>query len=194
MAGLFFCLASDTVHGFYFARIQYSPIQALTVAFISSMQLYSPRHKTAHRALQKLFRLFAAFFRCCVAVYPAILHHLRHAGAYHSAVAPPANTRYQRHAGRYTGQHSRPIIIRYIRARRLLLRIHARRCSISQTMPARRGQCLHLYRVSPVACNLAPGQLGTLHPAGQSSGGGAAGGAEPLTATAVSLFGLSPDS
>lgn len=37
-------------------------------------------------------------------------------------------------------------------------------------------------------------QSGTLHPAGQSSGRGAAGGAEPLTAPAVSLFGLSPDS
>lgn len=39
-----------------------------------------------------------------------------------------------------------------------------------------------------------PGRPGTLHPAGQSSGRGTAGGAEPLTATAVSLFGLSPDS
>lgn len=34
----------------------------------------------------------------------------------------------------------------------------------------------------------------TLHPAGQSGGRNAAGGAESLTATAVSLFGLSPDS
>lgn len=38
------------------------------------------------------------------------------------------------------------------------------------------------------------GQPNTLHPAGQSSGRDAAGGAELLTATAVSLFGLSPDS
>ncbi len=40
----------------------------------------------------------------------------------------------------------------------------------------------------------AQGQPGTIHPAGQSSGRGTAGGAEPLAATAVSLFGLSPDS
>lgn len=40
----------------------------------------------------------------------------------------------------------------------------------------------------------APGQSGTLHPAGQSRSMGAAGGAEPLTATAVAFFGLSPDS
>lgn len=38
------------------------------------------------------------------------------------------------------------------------------------------------------------GHPGTLHPAGQSSGRDAADGAEPLTAAAVSLFGLSPDS
>lgn len=53
----------------------------------------------------------------------------------------------------------------------------------------------------PAACDLAPvsgqgapGQFGTLHPAGQSSGRSAAGGAEPLAATAATLFGLSPDS
>lgn len=42
----------------------------------------------------------------------------------------------------------------------------------------------------------APGgwRSGTLHPAGQSSSRGAAGGAEPLAATAAALFGLSPDS
>lgn len=40
----------------------------------------------------------------------------------------------------------------------------------------------------------APGQPVTLYPAGQSSSKGVAGGAEPLAATAVSLFGLSPDS
>ena len=40
MAGLFFCLASDTVQGFCFAV---------------SMQLYNPRHKTAHGALQRHF-------------------------------------------------------------------------------------------------------------------------------------------
>jgi len=72
---------------------------------------------------------------------------------------------------------------------------------VSSTDPAHplRGQRLHLYRVSPAACSLAPvsGQgapASTFHPAGQSGSRGAAGGAEPLTATAASLFGLSPDS
>ena len=55
-----------------------------------------------------------------------------------------------------------------------------------------RGQRLHLsiwHRVSGQG-----GRSGTLHPAGQSSDRGAAGGAEQLAATAASLFGLSPDS
>lgn len=75
--------------------------------------------------------------------------------------------------GHCAGQHRQPIIIMYIRAHRCpLLWIHARQCSISQTMPARRGQLLlcvdrwqvlhpahllrgqrlHLYRVSPAVC------------------------------------------
>jgi hypothetical protein len=41
--------------GFYFAPMQYSPIQAFTAAFLPSMQLYRHRRKTAHRALQALF-------------------------------------------------------------------------------------------------------------------------------------------
>ena len=71
------------------------------------------------------------------------------------------------------------------------------------------GQRLHLYRVSPAgsryflrpaACSLAPGQRSgraVWHPPPGEAvqrQGGAAGGAEPLAATAASLFGLSPDS
>ena len=79
--------------------------------------------------------------------------------------------------------------------------------STPQTMQARRGQllpCVDRWQVftryqqyrpgTPAEGSASPpvqGQPGTLHPAGQSS---SAGGAEPLTAAAVSLFGLSPDS
>lgn len=147
--------------------------------------LYSPCHKTAHKALQWLFLLFAVFCRCCVAVHPAISHRLYHAGSYHSAATPPANTKYHRHAGTLYRSAQPPIIIRYIRG---------------QTMPAAagqlipcadlwqvlhpahllRGQRLHLYRVSPAAGGLAPGQRqggrsGILHPAEQSSGRGRGG-------------------
>jgi hypothetical protein len=51
------------VQGFYFALLQYSHIQAFTTAFIPYVQLYRTRHKTVHKALQALFRLFAIFYR-----------------------------------------------------------------------------------------------------------------------------------
>lgn len=89
----------------------------------------------------------------------------------------------------------------YIRVQRCaLLWIHVRRCSITQTMPARRGQflpCADCWQVLTRFQQYRPGvpsQPGTFHPAGQPGSRNAAGGAEPLTAAAVSLFGLSPDS
>lgn len=97
--------------------------------------------------------------------------------------------------GRCTGQHRPSIIIRYIRgcSGAPLSWIHARQCSISQTMPAAagqrlpcadhwkalhpahplRGQRLHLYRVIPAGVSMLPTpsgwRSGTLHPAEQSS-------------------------
>ena len=117
MAGLFFCLAFDTVQGFYFARIQYSHAQAFTTAFIPSMQSYTANatkqctglyrgvsgnltHSTAHdtRPAQ------------AVIIPPAprwsVSQHRSTSSAYQDTNAPP---------GRCTGQHSHPIIIRYIR-------------------------------------------------------------------------------
>lgn len=97
--GFSFALHPLRVQGFYFVLLQYSYIQSFTAVFISFMQLYHPHGKTAHRALHVLFLLFAVFCRCCcMAVHPAMPHYLRHAGAYHSASAPPEHTRYQRYA------------------------------------------------------------------------------------------------
>lgn len=155
------------------------------------MQLYRPRHKTAHRALQALFLRFVPFYSrryqtgkseynaACVTLERITTpQHLQH--------IPECN----RHTGRCTGQHSRPIIIRYIRVRPCYGSVpdsaaDCRPCQpggVSGTNPAHllRGQRLHLYKVSPSACNLAPvssqgGHSVTLHPAGQSSGRGAAG-------------------
>ena len=43
------------MQGFYFALLQYSHTQAFTARFVPSVQLYRPRRKTVHRALQWLF-------------------------------------------------------------------------------------------------------------------------------------------
>lgn len=61
--GFSFALHLLRVQGFYFTRLQYANIQALTTCFVPLMQLYNPRHKTAHRALQELFRRFIPFYR-----------------------------------------------------------------------------------------------------------------------------------
>ena len=107
------------MQGFYFALRQCSHIQAFTAAFISSMQLYRKRHKTAHRALQALFLLFAPFYR---------RKYQTDASGYNTACATleriTAPQRLQHipdttaTPGRCTGRHSRPIIIRYIKGQR----------------------------------------------------------------------------
>lgn len=147
------------------------------------------------------------------------IHRLRHVGWHTVKRRTSSDTRYHRHAGHCTSQRSRPIIIRYIRVQHSA--DHASPAgsaptvcgSLASSAPDAPAEGVSVstctgsarrrsrYFPSPAACDLAPvssqgapGQSGTLHPAGQSSGRGAAGGAEPLTATAVSLFGLSPDS
>lgn len=165
--------------------LQYSRIQAFTWRFMLLMQLYSTRRKTAHRALQALFLQFVPLssrrYQTDTSGYNTVCDTLERAHApgrpspipeppprrtlYRPAQPPYYNKVYKR--VQHTADHASPAGSR------------------------------HFPR--PAACNLAPviGQgtpAGTLHPAGHSSDMGAAGGAEPLTATAVSLFGLSPDS
>lgn len=143
MAGLFFCLASDTVQGFCFAQIQYSPIQAFTARFAVSMQFH-PRHKTVYRALQRLFLrlhpLNRPRYKADKSGYNVTCDTLE---GIHAPGRPHPIPDTTATPGRCTDQHSPPIIIRYIR-----------RCSISQTMPARRVSILP----TPGGCSLAPGQ------------------------------------
>lgn len=91
-----------------------------------------------------------------------------------------------------------PIIIRYIRVQEGYAPVMNPRQTVQQ-IAGRASPAGSRCFPRPAACNLAPvsshgAPAGTLHPAGQSSSRGAAGGAEPLAATAASLFGLSPDS
>ncbi len=164
LVGLFFCLASAEGAGLLFCPAAMQPHTSVYRAFCVVHAVYRPRRKTTHMALQALFLLFALFCRRCVA------------GA--SAYTAPSAPRWSVSQRRCTGQRNRPIIIRYIRVQRCapLLWIHARQCSISQTMPARRGlDASHTWHGISLAL--------AWH-----------GSAEPLAAAAVSLFGLSPDS
>ena len=116
MAGFFFCLASDTVQGFYFALTQYSHTQAFTACFAVSMQLYRPHNKTAHRALQRRFlrlhTLNSQQYQTDKSGYNTTCATLEGIHAPGRAQQIPDTTAAP---GRCAGQHSPLIIIRYIR-------------------------------------------------------------------------------
>ena len=120
---------------FIFDRMQHSPIQAFTACFVPSMQLYRPRHKTAHRALQGLFlRLYPLSrprYQTDTSGYNTICDTLERLPAPGRPPPIPDTTATQ---GRCTGRRKPPIIIRYIRG-------------ADHTSPAA-GQRLNLYRVS----------------------------------------------
>lgn len=180
MAGLFFCLASAEGAGLLFCSVA---IQSHTNVYNGFSAINA--NYTAHAAKQR------------TGLYSVFSVDLTYSSAYQ--IQPPRWTLYSSAQPPYYNN-----VYKGGGSGVPLLWIHTRQCNISQTMPARR-------RLAPTACeslaSAAPGapaegsasppiqgQSGTLHPAGQSSSRGAAGGAEPLTATAVSLFGLSPDS
>ena len=177
MAGLFFCLASAEGAGLLF---RHAAIQPHTNVYSGFYHVHAVIPPTPQNSAHGFIGAFPAICRVfsllcgCASGYTAPPAPRWSVSQYRST---STDTRCHRHTGRCTGQRSRPIIIRYIRARPLLW-LHARQCNISKTMPARRGQLppsadrwqmlrpahllrgqrLHLYRVSPAACSLAPGQ------------------------------------
>lgn len=67
-AGLFFCLAPAEGAGLLFCSDAIQPHTSVYSALCSvNTKIYHKRHKTAHRALQALPRLFALFCRRCIA-------------------------------------------------------------------------------------------------------------------------------
>lgn len=114
--GFSFALHPDTVQGFYFARMQYSPIQAFTARFVLLMQLYHQRHKTAHRVSQRLFLRLRPLdrpqYQTDTSGYNTICATLE--GIHAPGRAQPIS-RYRRHSGTPCGSAQPPIIIRYIR-------------------------------------------------------------------------------
>ena len=128
MAGLFFCLASDTVQGFCFARTQYSPIQAFTACFAALMQIIPPTPQNSAQGFTVAFPAIAPAQPPTIPDrYNKPLRRLRHAGGHTSARTHSTDTRYHRRAGTLHRSAQPPIIIRYIRG---------------QTMPAAAGQLL----------------------------------------------------
>ena len=134
------------VQGFCFALLQYSHIQAFTAPFMLSMQLYRPRRKTAHGALQGLFLQFAVFLRLLsggafgYAVQPARRWraYQRTKRLYQYQIPPPRRTLYRAAQPPYYNK----VYIR-VQRRAPLLWIYARQRNTSQTMTARQLEIWH---------------------------------------------------
>jgi len=174
------------VQGFCFAQMQYSHTQAFTAA------------------LQRLFRRFALFHRTQYRSHTSRPYTACTAPeGIPSSAAPPQipdttatpNAVQGREAAYYNkvykGAAVRSVMDPCQTARLL-------RGAAPPPIQGQPGGCLDAFHARRFAVwhwvNGQSAPAGALHPAGQSSGRGTAGGAEPLTATAVSLFGLSPDS
>ena len=115
--GFSFALHPDTVHGFSFARMQYSPIQAFTARFAELMQLYHPRNKTAHRALRRLllrlYQLSRPQYQPDTSGYNTTCATLE--GTHAPGRPPPIPDTARRHAETLHRPAQASIIIRYIR-------------------------------------------------------------------------------
>lgn len=186
----------DTVQGFSFARRRVIGSQQFTAIFLPSMQFIQPQRKNRLQGFTVAFPL----------ICPIPAHNT---AATQAACAPPAQRwrayRQAQHLHQYQIPPPRRTLYRpaqppyYNKVYKgaPLLWIHARRCSITQTMPAATGQCIRLASCTGSARRLAIWRRVCLAHStrrGSPVAGGAAGGAEPLAATAASLFGLSPDS
>lgn len=173
MAGLFFCLASAEGAGLLFCPNAIQPNTSVFIVFCAVNAVY-----TASAAKQ------------CTGLYRGFFWDLSHSTAANTrptqaAIIPPAPRwsvcqrpdglrRYKNHRhARALYRSAQPLYYNKVYKGAPMSWIHARQCSISQTMPARRGQLLpcvdrwqvphpayllrgqrlHLYRVNPAARN-----------------------------------------
>lgn len=140
MTGLFFCLASAEGAGLLFCPAAMQQNTSVYSGFCPVHASYTANTAKQRTGLYRRFSCGLSHFTAADArPAQAAIYHLRHARAYHSAVAPPTRARYHSRAGTL----DRPAQTAYYNkvyksAETHLLWIHARQCSISQTMQARR--------------------------------------------------------
>lgn len=169
MAGLFFCLASVEGARLLFCSAAIQPHTSVYSAFCSVNAVYA-----AHATKQRT-GLYRSIFCDCTNSTAANTRPTQ------AAIIPPAP--------RWN------ISQRPDRLRRYQIP-PPRRTLCRPVQPSYYNKVYKGARVRPVmdTCQTVQHTTDRARLAGQSSGRGAAGGAEPLAATAVSLFGLSPDS
>lgn len=197
MAGLFFCLASAEGAGLLFCPATIQPHTSVYSTFCTAHELYRPRRKTAHGALQRLFPRFAPFYhriyQTDTSGYNTACDTLERTTAPQPSSAcqiPPPHRTLHRPAQPpyynkvYKDAGTPPVMDPCQTVQQIA--DHASPAAVSMLS-------------TPGGLRSGTGQQSERtgwHPplAGQSSSMGAAGGAEPLAACAASLFGLSPDS
>lgn len=117
--GFSFALHLLRVQGFYFALLQYSPIQAFTARFVQLMQVIPPTPQNSAQGFTGAFPLICPIPAHTIQqIHKPPIRQLRHAGGHTVKHSTSTDTRSHRRAERCTGQHSRPIIIMYIRVQR----------------------------------------------------------------------------
>lgn len=179
MAGFFFCLASTRCRAFILSLYNTSPYKHLQRVLCRQCKLYRPRRKTVHRALQALFLWLD---RWSVSQ--------RRSTSSVCQIPPSRRTLYRTAQPPYYNKVYKGARVRPCYGSMPNSAAYRRPCqpggvSVSTcTGSARR---LAIWHRSAVRAHPPPGGA-------VQQQVGAAGGAEPLTATAVSLFGLSPDS
>lgn len=170
VAGLFFCLAPAESAGLLFCSATIRPRTSVYSAFCAVNAVYRPRNKTARRALQALFLRFIQShhrrYQTDTSGYNTACTTLEHITAPHCLQRIPG---YHHHAGTLYRSAQPPYYNKVYKAQRCPPVI-----DLCQTVQHTTDHA------SPAACNLAPvsgqgapGQSGTLHPTGQSSGGAA---------------------
>lgn len=174
MAGFFFCLAPAEGAGLLFCPDTIQHHTSVYSALCSAHAIIPP---TLQNGAQGFTRAFPTICQILPPQIPdrhkRIKCSLRHVGAYHSAAKPPTHTRYHRHAGTL-----------YRSTQAAYYNNVYKKADYASPAGSRCFPC-------PAAYSLAPGQQSGCT-GGQSSN--RRGGAEPLTAIAAALFGLSPDS
>ena len=146
MTGLFFCLASAEDAGLLFCSATIQPHTNVYSTFCACPCNFNSQHsKTAHKALQWLFLRLCPLnhprYQTDTNGYNTTYDTLEHVTAAQRLQHVPDTSRHAEtlHSSAQTAYYNN--VYKGAGVRRLLW-IHARRCNIPQTIPARRGQLL----------------------------------------------------
>lgn len=145
-AGLFFCLASANGAWFLFCPAAIQSHTSVYSSFSVVHAIIQPKRQNRLQGFTVAFPLIRQIPAHTIQQpHKSPIHQLCHVRGHTVKRSIFIDTQIQPTQRTLYRARQPPIIIMYIGVRRCaLLRIHARRCSIAQTMPAAAGQCIRL--------------------------------------------------